>query len=107
MYKKISFEYTRLWGRLALPLDLVLELLTGYTLAKNIQDVVKELLIAEAGVYILPKNLIFFHVRILNILISFHVFTQECQFSGGCIVRIQILLQFCLRTFSKSRIYFL
>ena len=28
------------------------------------------------GVYILPKKLIVFHVRILKILISFHVFTQ-------------------------------
>ena len=30
------------------------------------------------GVYILPKNLIVLHVRILRILISFHVLTPRC-----------------------------
>ena len=54
------------------------------------------------GVYILPKNRIVFYVRILKILISFHVFTQGCQFLGGCNIRYQFFLQFCLRTFSKS-----
>merc|ERR1719318_626617 len=44
--KKIIFEGPRLF-RLALPLDISLELAPGYTVAKNIQDVVKELVIAE------------------------------------------------------------
>eukprot|EP00090_Calanus_glacialis_P023825 TRINITY_DN3695_c0_g1_i1.p1 TRINITY_DN3695_c0_g1~~TRINITY_DN3695_c0_g1_i1.p1 ORF type:complete len:1178 (+),score=297.53 TRINITY_DN3695_c0_g1_i1:54-3587(+) len=44
--KKIVFEGSSLF-RLALPLDLSLELAPGYTMAKSIQDVVKELVVAE------------------------------------------------------------
>jgi glycosidase len=36
----------------------------------------------SAGVYILPKNVIVFHVRILKILISFHVLLKYVNFLG-------------------------
>ena len=45
-------------------------------------------------VYILPKSLIVFHIRISKILIYFHVFIQVCQCVGGCMYRVQMLLQF-------------